>query len=337
MTSVLACGLTTAIGMSSAPALAAHRAGLNNFTETKFISRGGTWIPGAQVPLSPPSRGRDRLAALLAGPLQECFDAAPDIEPETIPILLCVAEQTRIGRLHNLDETLIDAALSRLDVEMHPSSAVYPHGSAGGSVALRDARELINTGAPAVILAGADSFLVSQTISTLDREERILTEENSNGFPAGEAGSAVLLGPAAGGGQKTLRLTGLGFGTEEATIYSDVPLKAQGILNSLREALGEAGIGFEEIDYRISDLSGEQYFFREAALAMQRGLKHRKDNMDLWTPASEFGYTGAASFPIVLSVALAAARKGYAPGPMVMTHTSDDAGRRATAVFQTEG
>ena len=101
--------------------------------------------------------------------------------------------------------------------------------------------------------------------------------------------------------------------------------------------MGEAGIGFEDVDYRISDLSGEQYYFKEVALSMQRGLRVRKDNMDLWTPASEFGYTGAAAYPIVLSVGLAAARKGYAPGPVLMTHATDDAGRRATALFRQEG
>lgn len=333
---IVASGLTSSIGMSAPAALAAARAGLNSFTETRFISRAGTWINGAQVPLSPPTRGRDRLAALLAGPLQECFDAIPDADPASIPILLCVAEKTRPGRLPALDETLIEAAMDRIGLQMNASSAVYAHGSAAGAVALRDARALIDTGAPAVILAGTDSFLTAATLRWLDEHERVLTDENNNGFPAGEAGSAVLLAPAAQGGT-ALRLLGLGFGSEEATILSDKPLRADGILASIREALAEAGVGFEEVDYRISDLSGEQYYFKEVALSMQRGLRVRKDNMDLWTPTSSFGYCGAAAFPIALAVGLAAAQKGYAPGPVVMMHATDDAGRRATAVFRQEG
>ncbi len=334
---VVASGMMTAIGLNAPSALAAHRAALDNYTETRFLSHGGSWIYAAQVPLSPPARGRDRLAAMLAPALQECFDALPDLAPETVPVLLCVAEKARPGRLPALDESLLEAALGRLDVEMNASSKVYPHGSAGGAVALRDARALLDTGAPAVIVAGTDSFLVSGTITALDRAERILTEENTNGFPAGEAASAIVLTRGPASGRRSMRLLGLGFGAEEATIHTDLPLRADGLLASIREALGEAGISFENIDYRISDLSGEQYYFKEVALSMQRGLRVRKDNMDLWTPTSEFGYTGAAAFPIVMAVALSAARKNYAPGPLVMAHAADDAGRRATAIFQQEG
>ncbi len=332
---VLASGICSAIGMTAPAACAAHRAGLINMTETRFISSGGTWIYGSQVPLSPPARGLERLAAMLEGPVGECLAAAPaGVDLSQIPVLLCVAEKNRPGRIAGIDHLLLPMVTRAHGGDPHPSSAVLPYGRAGGAVALRDAAALIATGAPAVILAGVDSYLVAATLSAFEAEERLLTEEHSNGFPAGEAGAAVLIGPAGGGG---LRIAGLGFGTEAATITSGEPLRADGMVAAVKAALADAGLSFEDVSYRIADLTGEQYYFKEASLTMTRILRVRKDMIDIWHPTSEFGFVGAACFPVMLAVALAAGRKGYAPGPVVLAHTSDDDGRRGAAVLRMEG
>ena len=328
-----ACGMTTAIGLTAPAAAAAQRARLSRFEETHFISSSGEFMIGAEVPLDPPRRGRARLAALLAGPLRECFAACPDVAPDTIPVLLCLAEKDRPGRLAGL-ETLLHEALQSIGVVPHPSCGVISYGRVSGLVALRDARKLIEAGAPRVVIAGADSFLIAGTLAAFDAEDRVLTAANSNGFPAGEAGAAVLVGPPGGDG---LRLEGIGFGTEAAHILSGEPLRADGLSTAIRGALAEAGRDFAEVDYRIADLNGEQYYFKEAALAMQRIMRTKRDAMDLWTPASEYGATGAASFPLMLGTALMAARKAYAPGPVVLLQTSDDDGRRGAAIFRTEG
>lgn len=329
---IQACGMTTAIGLNGPAAAAAQRARLSNFEETHFISHDGKWMIGAEVPLDPPRRGRARLQALLEGPLTECFAALGDTDPKDVPVLLCVAEADRPGRLSGVDASLLDSALNAIGKPMHADSAVITYGRVGGIVALRTARDLIKKGAPNVIIAGVDSYLLAGTLKHYDDDDRVLTETNSNGFPAGEAGAAVLVGR--GGG---LQLLGLGFGREEAHITSGEPFRADGLVKAMREALGEAGIDFSEVDYRISDLNGEQYYFKEAALALTRVLRKRRDQMDLWNPASEFGYTGAASMPLMLGVGLTAAQKHYAPGRTVIMQTSDDDGRRGTAIFRMEG
>jgi len=103
---------------------------------------------------------------------------------------------------------------------IHDSSAVITYGRVGGVVALRDAH----------------SYLLAGTLAHYDHDDRVLTEANSNGFPAGEAGAAVLVGT--GGG---LQLLGLGFGREEAHITSGEPFRADGLVKAMRDALGEAG------------------------------------------------------------------------------------------------
>jgi 3-oxoacyl-[acyl-carrier-protein] synthase-1 len=330
--SIEACGMTTAIGLTAPAAAAAQRARLSNFEETHFISHDGKWMIGAEVPLDPPRRGRARLQALLEGPLRECYAALGDIDAKDVPVLLCVAEGDRPGRLHGVDLSLLHDTLNAIGQPIHADSAVISYGRVGGIVALRDARELMKKGAKKVIVAGVDSYLLAGTLAQYDADDRVLTETNSNGFPAGEAGAAVLLGR-----DGLFQVLGLGFGREPAHITSGEPMRADGLVMAMRAALSEAGLDFSDVDYRISDLNGEQYYFKEAALAMTRVLRKRREQMDLWNPASEFGFTGAASIPLMLGLGLIAGQKRYAPGRTVIMQTSDDDGRRGTAILRMEG
>jgi len=86
------------------------------------------------------------------------------------------------------------------------------------------------------------------------------------------------------------------------------------------------------MSWRIADLSGEQYYFKEAALALQKTLRRRQEAMDLWHPAECIGETGSAIGPAMLGVAAAACHKQYAPGPQILLHTANDAGERAAIV-----
>jgi uncharacterized protein (TIGR02270 family) len=150
---------------------------------------------------------------------------------------------------------------------------------------LGDARKLISDGAPEVIIAGVDSFLVAETLRALSAQDRLLTESNSNGFIAGEAGAAVLLS----GAKQGLRLRGIGFGAEQATIDAGKPMRADGMVNAMRDSLEEAGLTYEDISYRIADLSGEQYYFREAALAQTRLWRGKRDPEEVWHPGDGMG------------------------------------------------
>lgn len=325
---VTACGMSTAIGLSAPASCAALRAGLDNFSETRFVSRDGDWIMGAEVPLPQPWRGTERLVQMLAKALRECF-AATEVAPTDIPVLICLAEEGRAGRFRDLEAKVLRRLPEVLGHRLHAGARCYAYGQVGGVVALRDARHLLAAGARAVIVAGADTFLVADTLRGLSLEDRLLTESNSNGFIAGEAGAAVLLA-----GSGALRLRGIGFGAEEATITSGKPLRADGMTQAMKQALDEAGINYDAISYRIADLAGESYYFREAALAQSRLWRGKRDPEELWHPCEGMGQTGAAVIPICLGVALTAARKDYAPGPVILVHASHDDGRRAAMILE---
>jgi 3-oxoacyl-[acyl-carrier-protein] synthase-1 len=125
----------------------------------------------------------------------------------------------------------------------------------------------------------------------------------------------------------------MGFAVEKATIESAEPLRADGLTKAIEDALAAAGVSLGDLDYRITDIAGEQYQFKEAALGLSRLLRARKQEFDIWHPADCIGEVGAASLPCMLGVALYAANKGYAPGPRPLAHLGNDDGKRAGLVL----
>jgi 3-oxoacyl-[acyl-carrier-protein] synthase-1 len=165
----------------------------------------------------------------------------------------------------------------------------------------------------------------------LDQRERLLTTINSNGVIPGEAAGAILVTRPSDDARLTCR--GIGFGREHAPIDAEQPFKGDGLVDALRAALADAGCSMHDLDFRITDIAGEQYYFKEAALALTRVLRARKDAFDLWHAAECIGEVGAAAGLVAIVVAEAACRKAYAPGPGLMFHAGNDAGERTAAVF----
>ena len=131
-----------------------------------------------------------------------------------------------------------------------------------------------------------------------------------------------------------MAITGIGFGKEPAPILSEEPLRADGLVRAVKMALASAGIDMGDIDFRISDVNGEQYGFKEATLALSRILRKRKESFDIWHPAECVGEVGAAVVPIVLGVAWAAFRKKYSPGNNLLCHFGNDDGDRGAMILQ---
>jgi len=248
-------------------------------------------------------------------------------------LLLCVAEPERPGRIDGLDSHLFDAVTGLLGMRFAKGSGVIAAGRAGLGRALQQARSLMAQGRVSrVLVAAADSLLDWPTLQSLAEEGRLLGAGNSNGFMPGEAGAALLLGSA--GSQPALQLRGLGFGTEPSPLASTTPLRCDGLATAISSALGEAGLAFQDLDLRMADLSGEHYYFKEAALAVSRILRAHKEELDLWHPAECTGETGAAAPLCMMAYADVACRRGYSPGPRVLLHFGNDAGQRVAAVLQ---
>ena len=135
-----------------------------------------------------------QLAHLAAPAIQECLSFAGHVRTDAIPLLVCIAEKERPGRMEGLEEELLPDIQKLLGRRFHPRSHVLARGRVGGAVAADLARRLIHEERmPLCLVAGVDSFLVAATLSAYEAKFRLLTSDNSNGFIPGEAGAAVLL------------------------------------------------------------------------------------------------------------------------------------------------
>jgi 3-oxoacyl-[acyl-carrier-protein] synthase I len=332
---IVSAGLVTSVGLSAPAACAAIRASLTNHTETRFTDSNGEWIPAAQVPLDQPWRGREKLIRMLQMAIQECLAPFAHLSLTEVPLLLCVAERQRSGRLAGLDDELPREIATRLNVEFHPEfSGVIAYGRVGVAVALSRARALMHErGVSQVIVAAVDSLLLAATLKALDEQGRLLSKRNSNGFVPGEAAGALLLAARPGRG---LHLTclGLGFSEEPVTVASEDPLRGDGLTAAINKGLADAGCQMHDIDFRITDNSGEHYYFKEAALALTRTMRQRKSEFDIWHPADCIGETGSTIGAAALAVALFACRKSYAAGSNILFHSGSDAGQRAAVILR---
>jgi 3-oxoacyl-[acyl-carrier-protein] synthase-1 len=329
-------GLVTSVGLSAAASCAAIRAGISNASETRFIDAGGEPIIGHQVALESPWSGTAKLLKMAEAAMHECLQAVPPEHWCGIPVLACVAESGRPGCTAGLERRLLPHLETTMQVDFPAASRTFAEGKVAVARAIEHARRLLyDDGFAVVLVLAVDSLLDWESITAYQAEGRLLTSCDADGFLPGEAAGALLLGRDGHGGESIC--AGLGFALETATPGADLPLRGDGLALAFRRALADAGLAMHEIDHRIADVSGEQYYFREADLALSRTLRRQKNVFDLWHPADCVGEVGAAAGAIVLCVADAAFRKGYGPGPRMLAHFSGDDGQRAAIVLQAGG
>lgn len=327
-------GLVTAVGLSAPAACAAIRAKVTRPSATRFQDANRAWMSACQVPLSRPLQGVAKLAHMAAMVIEECLAEVPRAAWSTIPLLLCVAERDRPGRLSALSATLQSEVECLLGASFAKESVLIEHGRVSVAVALDHARKLVyQGGVPQVLIVATDSLLSAPTLAALRQAMRLRDERNSNGFMPGEGAGALLV--RAPQQPQDLCCTGIGFGIEQAHVESDLPLRGDGLRQAMSQALSAAQISMAQCELRIADLSGEHYYFKEAALALAR--LHRggsSEEADLWHPAECLGECGAAAGVAMLAVVEAAHRKGYLAASHTLAHWSNDSGARAAVLLQ---
>jgi len=330
-------GLVTSIGLDARATCAALRAGIANPSASDTLFDGDHPLAMHRVPLERPWSGRARHVKLLAPAIRQCLEGS-DAAAQDVPLILCLAEPERAGRCRRLESDLLAELHAELGMRFHTErSSVIALGRVGVLAALRRARDLLADAAvPEVIVAAVDSLLDARTLEALQGQRRLLTASNSNGFIPGEGGGALRLARARGAAGE-LTCIGLGYGAEEAMLRSGKPLRADGLSAAIRSALAEANLAIHELDFRIADVSGEQFFFKEAAIALGRLLRVPKPAFDLWHPSDGTGETGAVAGIAMIAMGAMACAKNYAPGHRMLLHASADGAPRAAAIFHYVG
>lgn len=331
---ITAAGMVTPVGLNYRSSCAALRAGVSGIREANlWDAESGEYISAGKVDLPHWWEGLGKLAELVSPAIHECLSVA-EAPAKDIPILLGVAGADRPHRLVGLDDELLDEIEFRLELPHHALSKTIPRANVSAVVGLREAQRILDAKlAPACIVAGVDSFLQQNVVEAYLEQRRIMTPVNSNGFLPGEAGCALLVEPSGTRRADELRILGTGMAKEEAVIASDKPLRGEGITDAVRQALSAASLNIHDTSYRITDLSGEHYKFKEATFVAGRFLRKPMPVLyDLWHHIEFTGELGAANAACALAWNFHAAQKGYAPGPTSLLHFGSDDGERSALV-----
>jgi 3-oxoacyl-[acyl-carrier-protein] synthase-1 len=330
-------GMVCPVGLGAATACAAMRASVAGFGELPYLDNLGQPVIGAAVPgLSFDLRRSRRLALLLARALTDLLDGQPELKTEHIPLIVGMAEPERPGGSGGSTDTIVVAVEEELKLHFHRKlTRVVATGHTAGFEALWRARTLLQESpVPACIVACVDSCINSATLHWLEQHTRLKTPQNSNGVIPGEAAAALLVQIHPPDRFAAMRVAGIGFSTERVAIFSDEPFLGLGLAEATRQALSEAGQELHDMCFRLSDVTGESYGFKEQSLMLSRVMRGRRSEFPIWHCADLIGDTGAAASICHLVRAFEAFVKGYAPGEPAIAFASGVSGRRAAAVLR---
>ena len=335
---IRAVGLVCPVGLSASAACAAMRAGIARFQELPYWDRNSAPVVGAAVHgLTFDLQFGPRLVEMLAGALQDCLSDIPALPFQKVPLLVGLPESGRPGGGVGSTEGIIAGVQERLDIKFHREfSKGIPTGHTAGFECLRAAREILKTtDLPGCLVCGVDSYINASSLFWLDQHWRLKCEGHRDGVIPGEAAAAIYVRrEATSGATGEATIAGLGFANEDAPVLSEQPLLGRGLAEAARNALAEAGWGFHQLDFRLSDVTGENYGFREHTLTRGRLLRVVPlRDQPLWHPADSIGDTGAAAGIVQLIRATVAWEKAYAPGKRAACFTSAVSGDRAVATI----
>jgi len=211
----------------------------------------------------------------------------------------------------------------------------FTYGRNSFIYAFKNASELFKNDAyEQVLIISVGSNIMPKDISFYHAQNRLLTDNNSNGFIPGEAATAILLSKPTGE-ENEIIISGVGTAKETATIYNEEELlRGKGLSEAIMEASNQAKVPIHETSFRVGSMSGEEYFFDEATLAQTKTLKQKIPDHPLWHPADSIGEVGAAIGGAMVIQTYYAMLKGYAPGDNAICHISNDDELRGAFIMQ---
>jgi len=316
------------------------RAGLTGFSELPFFDNYHEPVIGAAVPgLDFKLKRVARLVRMLSAALKTMVEQQPQAGSPRVPLVVGLAEPGRPDGAADLASSLIPTLRDEFQGIFHPRfSQTLSRGHVATFEGLRLAQQLLqDPEVTACLVAAVDSNISANMALWLDGQGRLKTEANSNGLIPGEAAGALLVQRTAPTDGVALKVTGLGFATEKVHVLSDEPFLGLGLAEATRQALSEAGRKLNEMDFRLSDVTGESYGFKEQSLTLSRVLRQGPSALPLWHCADSIGDVGAASGLCEIVRAYEAWHKNYAPGSRAIAFTSSLPGERAVAVLERHG
>jgi 3-oxoacyl-[acyl-carrier-protein] synthase-1 len=326
----------SSLGATAAQTAFFLRAGSSSVRVAPFMDEWGErihmcyadWLPSG-------SFGTERIVLLAEQALAPLLGVTGD----PVRIALALPERYAAKPLDNdlnvTGRTLADRLQNRLGRRFSNFEIeFFPSGRAGGALALERALGWLTATDPGFVIAGGvDSFYDWKTLEILEKQDRLLTQENLDGFIPGE-GAAFLTLSNDVNAQPCARVAGLGIGYELAPILSEQASRASGITNAMNKAVQTLRNAVLRSNYWFVDLTHEVYGIKEFQRVITRFGDLMGTNLRLETPLREIGNTGAATVPLFAVLACEAWSHGYAQDRFCVALGASDNGLRGAVLLE---
>jgi 3-oxoacyl-[acyl-carrier-protein] synthase-1 len=347
---LIAVGMVTPVGLTSASTAAAVRAGIARLSESRVWGRAGEPLVMGLLkdeylpPLAPSLEKHPALSPhtqrllRLAGPaLREALARCPT--PASVPVLLGLHEPWPELPVPD-GEDFLKALAAQAGVEPATArSQVFCQGRASGLVALEQALKLLDAErrTPFVVAGGVDSYLALDLLARLDGEGRLPTGVITDGFIPGEGAAFLLLarpGEARRLGLEPLAvLAGVGLAEERGHRYSPEPYLGEGLAAAFTR-LFKGREALPPIRCVYAGLNGESFWAKEWGVAWLRNSKRFVEALQLEHPVQNFGDPGAALGPLLVGLAAIGLHRGHQEGPCLVWCSSDGEERGAALLHR---
>lgn len=342
---VVGVGAATSIGMTAPATAAAVRAGITGFGDHPFMfDRAGEPFVVASAPyVDIHVVGEDRFIALALPAAREALKPVSGLLRTRVPIPTIVGlPESRPG----LPGKLASALAAKLpEATTNGCRIAQPttllNGHSAGLMAIESACRVIRGGETEFCLVGGvDSYMDPDTLDWVEDCEQLHNLDNAWGFIPGEAAGFCMLCSEAAAARYELsvlgRLLGVAAAQEVNLIKTETICIGKGLTKAVHGVLQSLASADTLIDNTICDLNGEAYRGDEFGFMLARTSERFVDTSNFTAPADCWGDVGAASGPLFVLLAGAAAMKGYANGPLTLLWTSSEGGERAAALFHAQ-
>jgi 3-oxoacyl-[acyl-carrier-protein] synthase-1 len=338
-------GARTAVGLNFPATAASVRAGLSSFSEHPYMKdREGDPMIIVRDALLPVDLGvSDRLPELASTAAQECLSPLARGAPQLPRVSAFLGLPPQRPGLSEMVIEQIVRQIERAIRVFYPLSSIraIARGHASGLMALQEGLREIDEGkTDFCLVGGGDSYLEPETLEWLEECEQLHSPENAWGFVPGEGAGFVLLASPEAVRRYGLEVLGhpLAAATarEENLIKTDSVCLGRGLTEALRAAFAHLTPQALKLDQVFCDMNGEPYRADEYAFTVVRTSERFESAGDFLAPADCWGDVGAATGPLLVGLAIAAARKGYAKGPHSLLWASSEGGERSAAIVKIE-
>lgn len=335
---IVGVGARTPVGLTAPTSAAAVRAGISRIGEHPYMIDKVAEPYCVAMDRSFEEHDRiERLFVLATSALHEALASVPLPVGYELPLFVGMPDQS--PWFHETQAQQLGRRLAaHFASTLRPQVVVLPHGNAAGLLALSRACDVVRLGRqPLAAVIGVDSHLDPDALEALDARARLSSAKNRWGYPPGEGAGALLVVPAIQARHQRMPVLAtvrtVGIAREPNVIATDMVCVGEGLAEAVKGALSGLPPG-EKVASVYCDLNGERYRSSEwvyASLRLPPGLV--EDPTAFVAPADSWGDVGAATGPLLASLAIASAQRGYARGRCALVWASSESGLRGVAIL----